>query len=306
MQETRAQIRQLNDETAAMAVGHLVASLRKTYADQPEILALSRALEADVRGHIGVFLGYAEAQDQAPHSASIEELPPPFRRYRVNLLVDRDDDREAPVVYEDEPTFERLLGRIEQRAEQGALVTDFLMVRPGALHQANGGFLYLDVQKLLTRPMAYDGLKRALKAKELRIESPLAALGLMATQSLEPEPVPLDVKVALLGDRMLFYLLSELDPEFPELFKVVADFDDDIKTEGDGVGSFARHVAGWPRRRGSGRCAPGRGRLPRGCAAAGRRHRAALGRHRRACSISARGRPPGRRRPVPRRSRPGM
>jgi lon-related putative ATP-dependent protease len=243
MQETRARIRQLNDDTAAMAVGHLVASLRQTYGDQPEILAYLKALEADVRGHIGVFLGYAEAQDQAPHSASIDDLPPPFRRYRVNLLVDRDEDREAPVVYEDEPTFERLLGRIEQRAEQGALVTDFLMVRPGALHQANGGFLYLDVQKLLTRPLAYDGLKRALKAKQLRIESPLAAMGLLATQSLEPEPVPLDVKVALLGDRWLFYLLSGLDPEFPELFKVVADFDDDIKTEGDGVGRFARQAA---------------------------------------------------------------
>ena len=161
----------------------------------------------------------------------------------MNLLVDRDEDHEAPVVYEDEPTFERLLGRIEQRAEQGVLVTDFLMVRPGALHQANGGFLYLDVQKLLTRPLAYDGLKRALKAKQLRIESPLAAMGLLATQSLEPEPVALDVKVALLGDRWLFYLLSGLDPEFPELFKIVADFDDDIKTEGDSIGRFARQAA---------------------------------------------------------------
>jgi lon-related putative ATP-dependent protease len=243
MQETRAQIRALNDETAAMAVGHLVAALRETYGDAPAILAHLDALEADVRGHVGVFLGYAEAQEQAPHSVTIEELPPPFRRYRVNLLVDRDGETQAPVVYEDEPTFERLLGRIEQRAEQGALVTDLLMVRPGALHRASGGFLFLDVQKLLTRPLAYDGLKRALKAKELRIESPLAAMGLLATQTLEPEPTPLDVKVALLGDRMLFYLLSELDPEFPELFKVVADFDDDIRTEADSVVRFARHLA---------------------------------------------------------------
>jgi predicted ATP-dependent protease len=243
MQDTRARIRQLNDETAALAVGHLVESFRETYHDQPGILEHLAALEADVRGHIGVFLGYAEAQDQAPHSASIEELPPPFRRYRVNLLVDRGDAVTAPVVFEDEPTFERLLGRIEQRVEQGVLVTDFLMVRPGALHQANGGFLYLDMQKLLSRPMAYDGLKRALKARELRIESPLAAMGLMATQSLEPEPVPLDVKVALLGDRMLFYLASELDPEFAELFKVVADFDDAIRTAGDASRQFARHVA---------------------------------------------------------------
>jgi len=243
MQETRAQIRGLNDETAAMVVGHLLEGLRRTYREEAAILEHLDALEADVRGHIGVFLGYAEAQDQAPHSVTIEEVPPPFRRYRVNLLVDRGDSERAPVIFEDEPTFERLLGRIEQRVEQGALVTDLLMIRPGALHLANGGFLYLDLQKVLSRPMAYEGLKRALKAKELRIESPLAAMGLMATQSLEPEPVPLDVKVALLGDRYLFYLASALDPEFAELFKVPADFDDDVKTEGDATAHFARHVA---------------------------------------------------------------
>ena len=243
MQETRARIRSLNDQTAALAIGHLLAAVREAYRDEAAILAYLEGLEADVRGHIGVFLGYAEAQEQAPHSASIDELPPPFRRYRVNLLVDRDEDRTAPVVFEDEPSFERLLGRIEQRAEQGALVTDFLMIRPGALHRANGGFLYLDVQKLLSRPMAYEGLKRALKAKELRIESAMAAMGMLTTQSLEPEPVPLDVKVALLGDRRLFYLLSEADPEFAELFKIVADFDDDIRTETDAVAQFARHVA---------------------------------------------------------------
>ena len=243
MQETRAQIRALNDQTAAMAVGHLLAALREAYHDAPAILAYLDALEADVRGHIGIFLGYAEAQEQSPHSVTIEEVPPPFRRYRVNLLVDRADAEKAPVIFEDEPTFERLLGRIEQRVEQGALVTDFLMIRPGALHLANGGFLYLDLQKVLSRPMAYEGLKRALKARELRIESPLAAMGLMATQNLEPEPVPLDVKVALMGDRFLFYLASELDPEFAELFKVVADFDDELKTEGDAAGEFARHLA---------------------------------------------------------------
>lgn len=243
MQETRAQIRSLNDQTAAEAIGHLLGSLRDAYRDEPAILTYLDGLEADVRGHISVFLGYAEAQEQAPHSASIEELPPPFRRYRVNLLVDREDERQAPVVFEDEPNFERLLGRIEQRAEQGALVTDFLMIRPGALHRANGGFLYLDVLKLLSRPLAYEGLKRALKAGELRIESPLAAMGMLVTQTLEPEPVPLDVKVVLLGDRRLFYLLSEADPEFTELFKIVADFDDDIETDAGAVAQFARHMA---------------------------------------------------------------
>ncbi len=244
MQETRAKLRALNDETAALAVGHLIARLREAYRDEPAITAYLDAVEADVRGHIGVFLGYAEAQEQQPHSASIEELPPPFRRYRVNLLIDRETATHAPVCYEDQPVFERLLGRIEQRAEMGTLTTDFLMVRPGALHCANGGFLYLDAQKLLQRPLAYEGLKRALLARELRIESPLAAMGVLATQTLEPEPVPLDVKVALLGDRQLYYLLSQLDPEFPDLFKIVADFDDEIETADAGIEAFGRQVAG--------------------------------------------------------------
>ncbi len=242
MQETRAQLRALNDETAALAVGHLIARLREAYRDEPTITAYLDAVEADVRGHIGVFLGYAEAQEQQPHSASIEELPPPFRRYRVNLLIDREGAAHAPVCYEDQPVFERLLGRIEQRAEMGTLTTDFLMIRPGALHCANGGFLYLDAQKLLQRPLAYEGLKRALLARELRIESPLAAMGVLATQTLEPEPVPLDVNVALLGDRQLYYLLSQADPEFPDLFKIVADFDDEIETADAGLEAFGRQV----------------------------------------------------------------
>ncbi len=244
MQETRAKLRALNDETAAMAVRHPIARLREAYAEEPTITAYIDAVEADVRGQIGVFLGYAEAHEQQPHSASFAELPPPFRRYRVNLLIDRDGDTQAPVCYEDQPIFERLLGRIEQRAEMGTLTTDFLMIRPGALHCANGGFLYLDAQKLLQRPLAYEGLKRALLARELRIESPLAAMGILATQTLEPEPVPLDVKVALLGDRQLYYLLSQLDPEFPELFKIVADFDDEIETADAGLLAFGRQVAG--------------------------------------------------------------
>lgn len=243
VQETRARVRRLNDETAAHAVGHLVEQLRQTYRGEPAIIAHLDALEADVRGHVGAFLGYAEAQDQAPHTASIEAMPPAFRRYLVNLLVDRTEVPCAPVVHEDEPSFERLLGRIEQRAEMGTLVTDFLMIRPGALHTANGGFLVLDAQKLLARPLAYDGLKRALKARELRIESAMAVMGLLASQSLEPEPAPLDVKVALVGDRQLFYMLSALDPEFPELFKIVADFDDEIRLD-DGLLIFAARAEG--------------------------------------------------------------
>ncbi len=146
----------------------------------------------------------------------------------------------APVVYEDDPSFDRLIGRIEHRAEMGALVTDFLMIRAGALHRANGGYLVLDAQKLLTRPFAYDGLKRGLLAGLIRIEAPLQAAGVLTTATLEPEPVRLDVKIVLVGDRMIYYLLAQADPEFSRLFKIAADFDDRVERDGATIERYAR------------------------------------------------------------------
>jgi lon-related putative ATP-dependent protease len=144
----------------------------------------------------------------------------------LNLLVDHRDSKRAPVLFEDHPTFENLIGRIEHQAQMGTLVTDFNLIRPGALHRANGGFLMLDVRKVLQQPYAWEGLKRALKARCIRTESLGQALSLVSTASLEPDPVPLDIKVVLLGDRSLYYLLHAFDPEFRELFKVAADFED--------------------------------------------------------------------------------
>ena len=125
----------------------------------------------------------------------------PFRRYSVNLLVDNGDTAGAPVVYEDLPTQPNLLGRVEHTTSLGALVTDFTLIRGGALHRANGGYLVLDARRLLTQPFAWEELKRALRSGELRIESLGDRLGL-ATVSLEPEPIPLDTKIVLVGDRL--------------------------------------------------------------------------------------------------------
>jgi len=132
----------------------------------------------------------------------------------------------APVVYEDNPTYQNLVGRVDHIAQMGALTTNFTLIKPGALHQANGGYLILDARKVLQQPYAWDALKRALQSHQVRIESLGQMLSLISTISLEPAPIPLDVKVALLGDRTLYYLLSELDPDFDELFKVQVDFDE--------------------------------------------------------------------------------
>ena len=154
------------------------------------------------------------------------------------------------MVYEDNPTFSNLVGRIEHAARFGALVTNFTLIKPGALHRANGGYLVLDAARLLTQPFAWDGLKRALRSRELRLESIERQMSLLGTASLEPEPIPLDVKIVLCGDRLLYYLLREYDEEFGRLFKVAADFAEDIERTPDSVALMARLVAGLVRRDG--------------------------------------------------------
>ncbi len=253
IKETREKVRALNQETAELAVGHLIGALRDSYADLPRILEYLDEVQKDVIGKVEIFLQQPK-QGSAPQMArDADSGSDPLRRYQVNLVVHNDVAGEgakgdlgkgrAPVVYEDNPTFDRLLGYIEHRAELGALVTDFNMIRPGALHKANGGYLILDARKVLTRPLSWDGLKRALFAKEIRTEPMAQMIGLLSTTSLEPEPIPLDLKIVLIGDRELYYLLSFYDSEFGDLFKVSADFDELIDRSESNDQLYARQVA---------------------------------------------------------------
>jgi lon-related putative ATP-dependent protease len=163
-----------------------------------------------------------------------------LRRYRVNVLMDHGASSGAPVVYEDNPTYPNLVGRSEHASQMGTLVTDFTLIKPGALHRANGGYLILDAIKVIAQPYAWEGLKRALRSREIRTESLGQALSLISTISLEPEPIPLDVKVILVGDRVHYYMLHQLDPEFRELFKVSVDFEERMGRDGDGDELYAR------------------------------------------------------------------
>jgi lon-related putative ATP-dependent protease len=160
----------------------------------------------------------------------------------VNVLIDHSDEQHAPVVYENHPSYDNLLGRIENIAEMGTLVTDFNLIRPGALHKANGGYLILNARKLLMSPYSWEALKRVLQSRQIRIESIGQALGLVSTVSLNPEPIPLDVKVVLLGDRFIYYLLCHYDPDFLELFKVAADFDDAFSRAPESQQQYAKLI----------------------------------------------------------------
>ena len=229
--ELHERVRDLDRQVTKSAVDHLIDELRKRYADLPAVLGHLDAVEADIvenSSEIAAALATAE-----PGAASPGRGPTPaagfLRSYRVNAFVDNGATAGAPVIYEDHPTYANLVGRIEQLAALGALVTDFTLVRAGALHRANGGYLILDAREILSQPFAWEGLKRALRSHEVRVESLDGSMSLVSTVSLEPEAIPLHAKIILVGDRLLYYTLCSADPDFPELFKVEADFDDRIE-----------------------------------------------------------------------------
>ncbi|MEZ4869191.1 MAG: ATP-binding protein [Caldilineaceae bacterium] len=246
--QMQERIRALNREIAAFAVGGLIDDLRTKHAALSNVVSYLEAVQKDVVENVQNFFpqegGSQGAQSETPVTArGSQEGNPLLRRYRVNVLVDHSDDRGAPVIYEDNPTQQNLVGRVEHVAQMGALLTDFNLIKAGALHRANGGYLILDAAKVLQQPFAWESLKRALRANQLRIESPGQMYSLISTVSLEPEPIPLDVKVALIGDAVLYYLLSSYDPEFSELFKVAADFAEQMERTSASQMQYARLIA---------------------------------------------------------------
>ena len=221
--EMRGRFKVLNQETMERTVSTLMAQLAADYADLPAIQDYLAAVRKDMIEN-GELFRQGESEDS--HTPNPDD--PPFTRYRVNLLVDNAELHGAPVIHEDNPSYLNLIGRIEHIARMGTLSTDFTLIKAGALHRANGGYLILDALRLLTNPFAWDGLKRALRAGEIRIESLERVLSLAGTTSLEPEPIPLEVKVILVGERLLYYLLDAYDPDFAQLFKIAADFAEDL------------------------------------------------------------------------------
>lgn len=245
--ELREKLRELNRETASFAIGHLIDECAAKYHENTVVSYLNEIRE-DIADHAKEFLQLHESQTGGPGSSASILDRPSLRRYGVNVLVDNGKHDGAPVLYEDHPTYENLVGRIEHIAQMGTLITDFNLIRAGALHRANGGFLVLDARKVLQMPFAWEALKRALQARQVRIESVGQALSLVSTVSLEPEPLPLSVKVILIGDPELYYLLCRFDPEFGGLFKVSADFDDQAERCADTQQQFARLVASLSRK----------------------------------------------------------
>jgi lon-related putative ATP-dependent protease len=237
--EQRERVAALNRTTTELAAAQPIEQLERRYAEFPVVVAYLAAVREDVLQNARAFL--PEESVPAPLWLLAEKRP--LVRYSVNLLVAHGQAATAPIVYESRPSVQNLLGRVEHVAELGALLTNFSMIRAGALHRANGGYLILDAEHLLLEPFAWSALKRALHARELRIESLGELLSLLSTVSLDPEPVPLDVKVILIGERRIYYLLCELDPDFADLFKVAADFENSVQRTAETTDRYARLVA---------------------------------------------------------------
>jgi predicted ATP-dependent protease len=166
-----------------------------------------------------------------------------FSRYQANVVVDHSQTQGAPAIFENNPTYYNLLGRTEYRAQFGAMVTDFTMVKAGALQRASGGYLVLDALDVLHNPFAWEALTRSLRIREARIENLAEQYGLVPSATLKPEPIPLAVKVVLIGEPLLYHLLFSIDSDFRELFRVKADFDSEVARTPENVDGYARYLA---------------------------------------------------------------
>lgn len=235
--ESNEKLQTLNQETIDQALAPLLKPLLKKYSKQQNILDYLEAVKQHLHRTVIEYLAddrSMESKEDASKRTALEEL------YAPNLVVAHKSDAAAPVIYESHPNYKNLFGRIEYASEMGALVTNFRQICPGSLHQANGGYLLLDANKLLEEPFVWEALKRALKEQQLKIESPYSEMGLMNTITLTPENIPLDVKVILVGSRDIYYILQQLDPDFHEMFRVLVDFDDQIPRNPDTIQAFAQ------------------------------------------------------------------
>jgi len=239
-------IAELNARMVGIAVNSALSKVTRVFAKVAALKPYFAALRADLIDKADLFLSLERSRAENPFPPGIAALrdDPRFNRYRVNVVVSHTkSERGAPVVVETLPTLSNLTGRVDYLSVQGALVTDFTQIKPGALHRANGGFLVLDARRILNEPHAWDGLKRCLETASVHVISNGERLGLGPTMTLEPQPIPLDVRVILIGDRMLHMLLSELDPDFQEFFRVAAEFGEDARRSPETILLFARMVA---------------------------------------------------------------
>lgn len=219
--QTNKALEEISLRTVSFVIDPLLGEIRNSFQDHQPVLDHLEAIKQDILENINRFQPQESPQQTA---TTFPGTPDWMMRYDVNLLVDNSALTGAPVIVENHPVYSNLVGRIEHEVFMGASRTDFSLIRPGAFHRANGGYLLLPVRDLLNNPYAWDALKHVLRDGCIRISEPASQLGLLGSESLEPEPIPLNIKVVLIGTPMLYYTLLNLDEDFSKLFKVRAEF----------------------------------------------------------------------------------
>jgi lon-related putative ATP-dependent protease len=239
--QIREAVKKLNREVALYATGSQIDSLIEKYQQVPEVTGYLKEVQNDVLDNLTQFVRRPDQQQQLPFPLpwGREE---PFKKYEVNVIVDNSNIKGAPVTVEFNPTYHNLFGRTEKEAQFGALTTDFTMIRAGALHKANGGYLIVQVEDLLRNPFSYDGLKRNLRDQHVTIEEPEERYGFISIKTIKPQPIPLAAKVILIGTPYLYQMMFALDNDFRELFKVKAEFDVTMNRNDENIKQYAAFV----------------------------------------------------------------
>jgi lon-related putative ATP-dependent protease len=241
--DIKTQLQELEREAALSEVGHLIDDLQEKYKEYEKIVSFLNDVQEDILEHVEDFKG-GEEQQQSPLPFMRPQKPEPaFTRYEVNVLVSNAGTKGAPCVFESNPTYFNLFGRIEHKFQYGVAITDFSMIKAGSLHRANGGYIVIDAMDLLRNIFSYDALKRAIRNREVRIEDVWEQYRLVSSTSLKPDAIPLNVKVILVGNPNIYYLLYNLDEEYNELFKVKADFDWRMARGDDTVRKYIDFIA---------------------------------------------------------------
>jgi lon-related putative ATP-dependent protease len=241
-QKAQEGVERLNRDVALNALGHRVAALKDKYSKIDEIQEYLDSVQNDIIDNLNQFL----PETQPPHTQAqmqhplVQELI--FRKYQVNVIVDNSRDDGAPVIFEQNPTYLNLIGKVEKEVEYGVVSTDFTMIRPGSIHKANGGYLVIMVEDLFRNPYSWDGLKTALKTGEVVTDEPGERMGFITAKGIKPEPIPLSLKVILVGTPEIYRILYMGDPDFAELFKVKADFDVTMDRNDENVKRYSNFI----------------------------------------------------------------
>jgi lon-related putative ATP-dependent protease len=239
---TKDALAQADRDLGMSCLGHRLGPLREKYAGLEKVLAYLDAVQEDILNNLEDFKPQS-AQPQIP-GIKMSRQEPTFERYEVNVLVDNKETEGAPVVFEANPTYNNLFGRIEHVMQYGGVaVTDFTMIRSGALHRANGGYLVIDAREVLINPFVWDALKRCIRTGDIRIEDVLEQYRFMTMVTLKPETVPMQTKIIMIGTPWIYYLLFYMDPDYRKFFKVKAEFDSRLTRTPEIMNDYALFVA---------------------------------------------------------------